>query len=111
MGYMNIYLHLVLKKIFTLLLLVFISSCSNKAKITITKVEGSPLYENAKLSLDRIYQKENDEQKNSDETIGQLVNKNIRLGALIIRAGPIMETLTGLMIGGFIFYFLEVFIY
>ena len=52
----------------------------------------------------RIYQKENDEQKNSDETIGQLVNKNIRLGALIIRAGPIMETLTGLMIGGFIFY-------
>ena len=29
--------------------------------------------------------------KNSDETIGQLVNKNIRLGALIIRAGPIMK--------------------
>ena len=33
-----------------------------------------------------------------------MVNKNIRLGALIIRAGPIMETLTGLMIAGFIFY-------
>ena len=42
-------------EIFTLLLVVFISSCSNKAKITITKVEGSPLYENAKLSLDSIY--------------------------------------------------------
>ena len=52
----------------------------------------------------RIYQKENLEQNNSDEAIGQLVDKNIRLGALIIRAGPIMETLTGLMIGGFIFY-------
>ena len=52
----------------------------------------------------RIYQKENVEEKNSDETIDQLVNKNIRLGALIIRAGPIMETLTGLMIAGFIFY-------
>ena len=47
-----------MKKIFTLLLVVFISSCSNKAKITITKVEGSPLYENAKLSLDSIYQKD-----------------------------------------------------
>ena len=47
-----------MKKIFTLLLVVFISSCSNKTKITITKVEGSPLYENAKLSLDSIYQKE-----------------------------------------------------
>ena len=47
-----------MKRIFTLLLVVFISSCSNKASITITKVEGSPLYENAKLSLDSIYQKD-----------------------------------------------------
>ena len=52
----------------------------------------------------RIYQKEEIEQKNSDETINQLVNKNIRMGSLIIRAGPIMETLTGFMIAGFIFY-------
>ena len=52
----------------------------------------------------RIYQKEKSEEKNIDETINHLVNKNIRLGALIIRAGPIMETLTGLMIAGFIFY-------
>ena len=52
----------------------------------------------------RIYQKEKSEVKNVDETINNLVNKNIRLGALIIRAGPIMETLTGLMIAGFIFY-------
>ena len=52
----------------------------------------------------RIYQKEREEEKKSNETISQLVDKNIRLGALIIRAGPIMETLTGLMIAGFIFY-------
>ncbi len=52
----------------------------------------------------RIYQKEKSEEKNIDETINHLVNKNIRLGALIIRAGPIMETLTGIMIAGFIFY-------
>ena len=44
------------------------------------------------------------EEKNSDEVISQLVNKNIRLAALIIRAAPIMETLTGIMIAGFIFY-------
>ena len=52
----------------------------------------------------RVYQKEEVEEKNSDEVISQLVNKNIRLAALIIRAAPIMETLTGIMIAGFIFY-------
>ncbi len=52
----------------------------------------------------RVYQKEEVEEKNSDEVITQLVKKNIRLAALIIRAAPIMETLTGIMIAGFIFY-------
>jgi len=52
----------------------------------------------------RVYQKEDVEEKNSKEVISQLVNKNIRLGSLIIRATPIMETLTGIMIAGFIFY-------
>ena len=52
----------------------------------------------------RIYQKEEVEEQNSEEVISQLVNKNIRLGSLIIRATPIMETLTGIMIAGFIFY-------
>ncbi len=52
----------------------------------------------------RIYQKEKVEEKKSDEVIESLVKKNIRLGALIIRAAPIMETLTGIMIAGFIFY-------
>ena len=52
----------------------------------------------------RVYQKEEAEEKNSIEVISQLVNKNIRLASLIIRATPIMETLTGIMIAGFIFY-------
>ena len=52
----------------------------------------------------RIYQKEEVEEENSKDVISQLVNKNIRLGSLIIRATPIMETLTGIMIAGFIFY-------
>ena len=52
----------------------------------------------------RIYQKEEVEKKNSEEVISELVNKNIRLGSLVIRATPIMETLTGIMIAGFIFY-------
>ena len=52
----------------------------------------------------RVYQKESLEEKNSNEVISQLVDKNIRLGGLIIRATPIMETLTGIMIAGFIFY-------
>ena len=52
----------------------------------------------------RVYQKEEDETKNSDEVISQLVNKNIRLASILIRATPIMEVLTGIMIAGFIFY-------
>ena len=52
----------------------------------------------------RIYQKENVEEKNSKEVISQLVNKNIRMASIMIRATPIMETLTGIMIAGFIFY-------
>jgi len=52
----------------------------------------------------RIYQKEDVEEKKSDHVIAQLVEKNIRLGTLFIRAAPIMETLTGIMIAGFIFY-------
>lgn len=50
-----------MKKIYTLLLVVFITSCNQQDIITITKVEGSPQYENASLSLDTIYQKDNNE--------------------------------------------------
>jgi len=52
----------------------------------------------------RIYQKEEKEKKNADVFINQLVKKNIKIASVMIRATPIMETLTGFMIAGFIFY-------
>jgi subfamily B ATP-binding cassette protein MsbA len=52
----------------------------------------------------RIYQKEEKEQKNAENFINNLVSKNIKIGSVMIRATPIMETLTGFMIAGFIFY-------
>ena len=50
----------------------------------------------------RIYQKENDENKKADHVIDDLVENNIKIGSVIIRATPLMEILTGIMIAGFI---------
>ena len=52
----------------------------------------------------RIYQKEKVEEQNAKNVITELVNKNIRMASIMIRATPIMESLTGVMIAGFIFY-------
>ena len=52
----------------------------------------------------RIYQKENEESKKANEVINDLVEKNIKIGSVLIRATPIMEALTGLMIAGFIIF-------
>ena len=52
----------------------------------------------------RIYQKEQAEEKNAKDVISELVKKNIRIASIMIRATPIMESLTGFMIAGFIFY-------
>ena len=52
----------------------------------------------------RIYQKENKEKENADNFINKLVGKNIKMNSVMVRATPIMETLTGFMIAGFIFY-------
>ena len=52
----------------------------------------------------RIYQKEKREIDNAKEFIDKLVNKNIKISSVMIRATPVMETLTGFMIAGFIFY-------
>ena len=52
----------------------------------------------------RIYQKENEEKINSDNAIDKLVSKNTKIASVMIRATPVMETLTGFMIAGFIFY-------
>ena len=52
----------------------------------------------------RIYQQENREDKKAQKVIDDLVEKNIKIGSVLIRAAPIMETLTGLMIAGFIIF-------
>ena len=52
----------------------------------------------------RIFQKEDQESANADNVISDLVNKNIRVAAIMMRATPIMEALTGFMIAGFIFF-------
>ena len=52
----------------------------------------------------RIYQREDDEKKNADKFIDDLVEKNIKILGVQIRATPIMEILTGIMIAGFIFF-------
>ena len=52
----------------------------------------------------RIYQKENVEDKKAKNVIDDLVEKNIKIGSVMIRATPIMEILTGFMIAGFIIF-------
>lgn len=52
----------------------------------------------------RIYQKEKEELSKADNVISDLVEKNIKIGSIMIRATPMMEILTGIMIAGFIFY-------
>ena len=43
--------------------------------------------------------------KKANYVIDDLVEKNIKIGSVLIRATPVMETLTGFMIAGFIIFF------
>ncbi len=52
----------------------------------------------------RVYQKEKDENLKAEKVINDVVEKNIKTSSVLIRATPIMETLTGIMIAGFIFF-------
>ena len=52
----------------------------------------------------RIYQQENEENRKAGQVIDDLVEKNIKIGSVLIRATPIMEILTGFMIAGFILF-------
>ncbi len=52
----------------------------------------------------KIYQREDFEKKRSAEAIKHLTDTQIKIGKVQIRAAPIMETLTGFMIAGFIYY-------
>ena len=62
----------------------------------------SEIFKAAKMI--RIYQKEEDEKTTSHNVINEMVKKNIKIASIMISATPIMETLTGFMIAGFIFY-------
>ena len=62
----------------------------------------SEIFKAAKII--RIYQKEEQENSNAKNVINKLLEKNIKMASVMIRATPIMETLTGVMIAGFIFY-------
>ncbi len=52
----------------------------------------------------KIYQREDYERNRSSEAIKHLTDTQIKIGKIQIRAAPIMETLTGFMIAGFIYY-------
>ena len=62
----------------------------------------SEIFKAAKII--RIYQKEEEENQNANNVINKLLEKNIKMASVMIRATPIMETLTGFMIACFIFY-------
>ena len=50
----------------------------------------------------RIYQKEKDINSEANLVVDDMVEKNIKTSSVMIRATPLMETLTGIMIAGFI---------
>ena len=52
----------------------------------------------------KIYQQENFEFDRSTKKIDERTNIQIKIGNILIRATPIMEILTGIMIGGFVYY-------
>jgi len=52
----------------------------------------------------KIYQQENYEFERSQKKIEERTNIQKKIGFILIRATPIMEILTGIMIGGFIYY-------
>ena len=50
----------------------------------------------------KIYQKEKTVKLEADLVVNDMVEKNIKTSSVMIRATPLMETLTGIMIAGFI---------
>ena len=76
-----------------------------QVKLESHQVLASVLSEILKASkMIRIYQKEDKENSKAGKVIDDLVKKNIKIGSIMIRATPIMETLTGFMIAGFIVF-------
>ena len=52
----------------------------------------------------KIYQQEKFEFDKSEKILDMLKNKQIKMGFVMVRAQPIMEILTGIIIAGFIYY-------
>ena len=52
----------------------------------------------------KIFQKETYEFKRTEHYINELKNKVVKIETVLVRASPIMESLTGIMIAGLIFY-------
>ena len=50
----------------------------------------------------RIYQKEDHVKSEANRVINDVIDKNVKTASVLIRAAPLMETLTGIMIAGFI---------
>ena len=79
-----------------------------KAVTESAKIEGnltSYLSEMLKgTRMIKIYQQENFEFERSQKKISERTDIQMKIGFILIRATPIMEFLTGLMIGGFIYY-------
>jgi len=80
----------------------------NKAVAESSKIEGSITSYLSEIikgtRMIKIYQQEDFEYGRSLEKIDERTNIQIKIGQIIIRATPIMECLTGIMIGGFIYY-------
>ena len=60
------------------------------------------LFKNHKLI--KIFQQEKYENKRADKFINDVKEKSIKIATVFVRASPIMETLTGIMIAVLIFY-------
>jgi len=56
------------------------------------------------LRMIKIYQKENFELNRSKKITEEHMNRQNKIGFVMIRATPIMEIMTGIMIAGFIYY-------
>ena len=52
----------------------------------------------------KIYQKEKFEFERSSKILNSLMEKQIKIGFVMVRVQPIMEVLTGIMIAGFIYF-------
>ena len=80
----------------------------NKAVAESAKIEGSITSYLSEIikgtRMIKIYQQENFEYDRSEKKIDERTNIQIKIGKILIRATPIMECLTGIMIAGFIYY-------